>query len=44
MRELFLKIHAIPTQNQLNEVDTEFNKWKMDYEQVDDILVIGVKL
>lgn len=33
----------LPTQNQKKELLTAFNNWKGNYEQVDDIIVIGIK-
>jgi hypothetical protein len=29
---------------QKNEIETEFQKWKGDYFQVDDISVLGIKI
>lgn len=41
----FLKsIHNKDVEVQKNEIETEFQKWKGDYFQVDDISVLGIKI
>jgi serine phosphatase RsbU (regulator of sigma subunit) len=44
MKELFLNISQLPMEKQKEEIETAFMKWKEGYEQVDDVLVIGVRL
>lgn len=41
---LLKKIHAQPLERQRNELQDEFEKWKGSQEQVDDVLVIGIRL
>jgi serine phosphatase RsbU (regulator of sigma subunit)/tetratricopeptide (TPR) repeat protein len=43
-RELLLKIHAFPARDQRNTLREEFINWKGNLEQVDDILVIGMRV
>ena len=42
-RKLLLKIHKLPMKNQKVELETEIDNWKGNYEQIDDITVMGVK-
>lgn len=42
-RELLLKIHAMPMDRQKGMLLDELNNWKGAHEQVDDILVIGMR-
>ncbi|WP_375563194.1 PP2C family protein-serine/threonine phosphatase [Bernardetia sp. OM2101] len=44
LRELFQKIETKESSEQLEEVVTTFNVWKRSYDQIDDILVLGIKL
>ncbi len=39
-----LTIHHYPMDEQQKELERLFNSWKGNYEQVDDVLVIGIKL
>lgn len=39
-----LSIHKLSILDQLKHLEHNFNVWKGDFEQVDDVLVIGVKL
>ena len=43
-RELILSIHHEPVEKQHSILEDTFSKWKGDLEQVDDVLVIGVKI
>ena len=43
-RELLLKIHSLPVAQQKEILKTEFLSWKGALEQVDDILVIGMRV
>jgi ligand-binding sensor domain-containing protein/serine phosphatase RsbU (regulator of sigma subunit) len=43
LRELLLKMHSKPLDQQKQEIDTVFEQWKGDLEQVDDVCIIGVK-
>ncbi|MBA3970819.1 MAG: tetratricopeptide repeat protein [Bacteroidetes bacterium] len=42
--KLLLAIHALPMDQQKAELDRIIEGWKGNYEQIDDILVIGVKI
>lgn len=42
-RHLLLTIHQYPMNEQHNLLQERVNRWKGDYEQVDDILVIGFR-
>ena len=43
-REFLYGIHKLPMQDQKNALKKELEVWKGDYEQLDDILVVGVRL
>jgi phosphoserine phosphatase RsbU/P len=43
-RELLLSIHALPMNEQKIILDETFEKWRGSMEQIDDILVIGLKI
>jgi serine phosphatase RsbU (regulator of sigma subunit) len=43
-RELVLDIHSKPMSEQHTALMTNFNSWKKDIHQVDDVLVMGVKV
>jgi len=43
-REGLMKIHALPVDEQKNFLKKEFVEWKGNLEQVDDILVIGMRV
>ncbi len=42
-KKLLSNIHKLPIKEQKNALENEFNKWKDDEEQVDDVLVVGIK-
>lgn len=42
--ELLLSIHKQPVEIQQNRLKETFEKWKGDLEQVDDVLIIGIKI
>lgn len=39
-----LSIHHLTMNEQRQELENHFNSWKANYEQVDDVLVIGIKM
>ncbi len=41
---LLLNIHQLDMAEQKNKIETAFEKWKGELEQVDDVCVIGVKI
>ncbi len=43
-RELLLKIHHLPLEEQRSRLDKTIEEWKGSRDQIDDILVIGVKI
>lgn len=44
LKELFLQNHKLPMPAQKDILDSSIEKWKGDLEQVDDILIIGIKI
>jgi serine phosphatase RsbU (regulator of sigma subunit) len=44
LKDLLLKIHQLPMEEQQAELDTTFGKWRGDIVQVDDVLLIGIKI
>jgi ligand-binding sensor domain-containing protein/serine phosphatase RsbU (regulator of sigma subunit) len=42
-RHLLLTIHKIPMEKQLAILDASIEEWKGDYDQVDDIMIIGIR-
>lgn len=43
-KDILLKIHPLPAGEQLAYLDKFFEEWKNGYDQVDDVLVIGIKI
>lgn len=43
LRKLFLEISKMPVQKQEEKIEETFLNWKGDLEQLDDILIIGVR-
>lgn len=43
-KELLSRIHFSNIHQQRNDVEQEFDSWKGDYAQTDDVLIIGIKL
>src|SRR6185503_1572758 len=44
MREEILRINKFPVKKQQKELEKLFVDWKKDFDQVDDVLVVGVKI
>jgi ligand-binding sensor domain-containing protein/serine phosphatase RsbU (regulator of sigma subunit) len=44
LKELLIQIAPLSMQEQKSTLITEFNNWKADQEQVDDVCIIGVRL
>jgi serine phosphatase RsbU (regulator of sigma subunit) len=42
-RHLLLTIHKLPLEQQLAYLDKSFEEWKGEQEQVDDVLIVGIK-
>lgn len=43
-REFLLSIQDLPLKQQMQKLDQHFENWKMDFEQVDDICIIGIRI
>ena len=44
LKELLLRIHTNPMHTQKKELERIFINWKGDNEQVDDVLILGIKI
>lgn len=44
MKAIFNEIQTRPTTEQCEVLDTEFEAWKGEHEQIDDVCVVGIKL
>ncbi len=44
LNELLLKLSDLPMEEQRVKIEAEFDNWKGDLEQVDDVCLIGIKL
>jgi serine phosphatase RsbU (regulator of sigma subunit) len=44
LKELLVSASELPSIEQEQKISEEFNNWKKTYEQVDDVLVIGIKI
>lgn len=44
LEEKFVQIHTLPLQEQREQLSKTFNDWKGSYEQLDDVLVMGVRI
>jgi serine phosphatase RsbU (regulator of sigma subunit) len=42
-KNLLLEIHSLPMDDQKNKIQETFKNWKGDLEQIDDVLIIGLK-
>jgi serine phosphatase RsbU (regulator of sigma subunit)/Tfp pilus assembly protein PilF len=42
-RKILLSIQHLDMQEQLQVIDTEFEKWRGQYEQIDDVCVLGIR-
>lgn len=43
-KNLFLRVLDLPMEQQKQKIHEVFTKWKGDWEQIDDVLIIGIKL
>ena len=43
-RDFLTEVHQKPMSQQMEILDQEFNDWKGDEEQVDDVIVMGIKI
>ena len=44
LKNLLISISELPAYQQQEHIQQAFSNWKKNYEQVDDVLVIGIKL
>lgn len=44
LKSLLLSLHELGMQEQLDKLNAEFDSWKQDMEQIDDICIIGVRI
>jgi sigma-B regulation protein RsbU (phosphoserine phosphatase) len=44
LEEILLKIHTMPMDDQKRYVDQSFESWKGQLEQIDDVLLIGIRV
>lgn len=44
LKQLLVSVAALPADEQQQRIDRAFMDWKAGYEQVDDVLVMGIKL
>ncbi len=44
LKELLLDIHKLPLKEQKKRLESEFQKWKGNNPQTDDVLIVGMKL
>ncbi len=44
LKELLISISTFPLDNQKQKLQSEFTEWKSEMEQVDDVLLIGVRI
>lgn len=42
--DLLMEIHLMSAENQRNYLKNEFEKWRNNHEQVDDVLIVGIEL
>lgn len=43
-KQFLMAVSQLPTQEQFKKLETEFARWKGNTEQIDDVLVIGVRV
>ena len=44
LKELLISVSELSSAEQEQKISEEFNNWKKTYEQVDDVLVVGIKI
>ena len=44
LKELLISVSELSSAEQKQKIETAFNDWKKSYEQVDDVLIIGIKI
>jgi len=43
-RDLLASIHHLPMEEQFNQINKTYHQWKGNFQQTDDILIIGIRL
>jgi ligand-binding sensor domain-containing protein/serine phosphatase RsbU (regulator of sigma subunit) len=43
-KQLLFDLHTKPMQEQKEELDNTFEKWRGNYRQIDDVLIVGIKI
>ena len=44
LKDLLIEVNDLDMKSQLKRLDDAFNEWKGDYEQLDDVCIIGVRV
>jgi serine phosphatase RsbU (regulator of sigma subunit) len=44
LEELLVNVSILPIEQQKEKLETKFTEWKMNFEQTDDVSVIGIKV
>lgn len=44
LKELLLSISSLPVEQQRNAIEEKFDQWKGSLEQIDDVVIIGVRI
>jgi serine phosphatase RsbU (regulator of sigma subunit) len=44
LKDLLIEIHLRPIEEQMAIIDSTFQNWKGSFEQVDDVLLVGIKI
>lgn len=44
LKELLVEIHDLPMDQQMKVLDERFEEWRGNYEQVDDVCLIGIRI
>jgi hypothetical protein len=42
--EILTNIHKFSAELQQKELEDNFDKWRMNHEQVDDVLIVGIEI
>ena len=43
-KKILMDIHKLPVSEQEQELDKRFKEWKGRYEQIDDVIVVGIRI
>jgi serine phosphatase RsbU (regulator of sigma subunit) len=42
--EVLTTIHKFPAEQQRDELEQRFEEWRVNHEQVDDVLIVGLEI